>query len=241
MSLEIEKLANLLNLIDKRAADIFNKAVEDGNIELAEMASELCDVVTATAAVYEPTDVFEDIVATANDFDNSNDPRLQKAADLLDNILQLKTSIFRAASSEDELNKLRDEYYNKAREHDYGSTASEQYDKNNAAEQTARAFKDQVKQYRVLEAPLSTRYDPDHPGVSLIRISDNVYQSSLTGKVYDYYNGYTTNKGNKIPGSSVDRQVPDWSNDMPSGLMFDTREGRLSRFASLDNKKKCKS
>jgi cell fate (sporulation/competence/biofilm development) regulator YmcA (YheA/YmcA/DUF963 family) len=238
MSLENEKLINLLDLIDKRATDIFNKIAKSGDVELTEMASELCDVITATSALYETGDIFEDIVATANDFDSSDDPRLQKAADLLDNILQLKTSIFRSASSEDEINKLRSEYSDKTREHNYGSIASEQYDKNNAAEQTAKAFKDQVKQYRVLEAPLSTRYDPDHPGVGLIRISDNVYQSSLTGKVYDYYSGYTTNKGNKIPGSSVDRQIPDWSNDTPSGFMFDTREGRLSRFASLDDKKK---
>ena len=45
-------------------------------------------------------------------------------------------------------------------------------------ESIAKEVKDspKMKEYRSLEAPLSTRYCPDHPGTSVIRIEDHVWQ-----------------------------------------------------------------
>ena len=221
----------LLDFLEKKADFIFHKCSKSNvDPEILLLINDLCCVAAHTSALYEKSDIFEKIVEAANELDKEDDNKFKKVANLLDDILSYKTILFSKASRSDELERLQKEYSSKEREHDY-RYAKEELDKMNKSEQTEKAFKDQVKQYRPLESSLSTRYDPEYPGVMLIRISDNVYQSSMTGKVYDYYNGYTTNKGNKIPGSSVDRQIPDW-NGAPSGFMFDTRDGRISRYAS---------
>ena len=67
--------------------------------------------------------------------------------------------------------------------------------------------KESKRELRPLEAPLSSRYCPDHPGAGMTKVRDDVYCCSLCSKQFDYRNGYTTAKGNKIPGTSADRQT----------------------------------
>ena len=75
------------------------------------------------------------------------------------------------------------------------------------------------KELRPLQAPLSTRSCPDHPGVSLVRISDGLFYCPLNGKQYDYNSGYVTEKGNRVPGTSVKNQN-DQLNDLAMSTMF---------------------
>ncbi len=53
-------------------------------------------------------------------------------------------------------------------------------------EEYIKEYDKKVKAYKPLEAPLSTRYSPNMPGVSFIRISDDVYQCPITGEKFDY-------------------------------------------------------
>jgi hypothetical protein len=63
-----------------------------------------------------------------------------------------------------------------------------------------------------VEGSLSTRYCPDHVGVPTIRLTDNVVQCVIDGKVYDYSSGYVNYKGQRVPGSSISEQTPAQSN-----------------------------
>ena len=78
------------------------------------------------------------------------------------------------------------------------------------------------------ERHLSTRYCPDHVGVSVTRVEENVYQCSLDGKVYDYQNGYVDYDGNPVSGGSIAAQTPiDGACAIPHRV-FDTRDNILA-------------
>nr|BDD46208.1 hypothetical protein 40 [bacterium] len=57
------------------------------------------------------------------------------------------------------------------------------------------------------EAPrtLSTRYSPDRVGVQSY-LKDGVQVDPITGKEYDWNEGFTTETGEKFPGGSIDLQ-----------------------------------
>lgn len=178
-------------------------------------------------------EMMETIAGLAEALDETDDEVLLKRASLLDELLVTisapKSSMAIAAkASEDEINALREKYH------------SEQGDKlyngirgilNEPTKNVSKAVKDQVKEYRPLEAPLMTRYCPDHNGSSMMRIADRVYQCPLDRKVYNYESGFTTEKGNKIPGGGVENQVPDFGHRYIGHTVFDSRQSSLNRFA----------
>lgn len=56
---------------------------------------------------------------------------------------------------------------------------------------------------------LSSRYCPDYPGVQMLRVTDGVYQCSMTGKIYDFNNGWTSDiTGKSYSGSKVTAVLP---------------------------------
>lgn len=57
---------------------------------------------------------------------------------------------------------------------------------------------------------LHSRYCPDHSGVSLYRLADNVFQCPLDRAVYDYGKGFTTQDGKEHSGGNVADMTPDW-------------------------------
>lgn len=63
-----------------------------------------------------------------------------------------------------------------------------------------------------LFGPVQTksRYSPDHPGVQMMRISDNIYQDPITRKIYDFEKGFETEDGTEHKGGSVAEMTPDW-------------------------------
>ncbi len=73
---------------------------------------------------------------------------------------------------------------------------------------------------------LSTRYSPDYPGVSLVRLEDGVYQDSLNGKVYDFNLGWTSEKGQVFTGGSVADQTPAIDDRNSYYQTFDDRQSR---------------
>jgi hypothetical protein len=75
------------------------------------------------------------------------------------------------------------------------------------ADEVAKVVDDNIKEYKPLETALKTRTCPDHPGAQMQRLSDDVYQCSLDKKTYDFKSGFTTMKGNKVPGGDVTLQT----------------------------------
>ena len=83
-----------------------------------------------------------------------------------------------------------------------------------------------TKQYRIMEAPLSSRYCPDHPGTQIARVGEHMWQCELDKKTYNFENGFELNNGSKVPGGDVANQTQVL--ETPYHAIFDTREGRLN-------------
>lgn len=175
------------------------------------------------------------ILATA--FDESNDPLLKKQASVIDELLLSIAAPKNAALTsrkvtEDEVNRLREERRRATGEDAYTKPGKELGEMWNAKAQ-AKAVEQQVKRFVPMEAPLQTRYPPDRPGGQMTRITDHVYQDVLTGIIYDYKAGYKTQKGNEIPGSSVENQTRQLNDSRDQGAsLFETRDSLMGRYAS---------
>lgn len=173
----------------------------------------------------------EEIGEIAQDLDDSGDEELQKQASVLDEILLTIGSdkglqkAFKKAEM-DEIDRLRSKYRKEKGEELY-STSDSSFGKDKQ-EEYEKAVKEKVKTFRPLEAPLTTRYCPDMPGVPMMRISDGVWQNPITKKIYDFSAGFTTEKGNKVPGTSVSGQTDMNQRAEHEHMMFSTREGALN-------------
>jgi len=73
---------------------------------------------------------------------------------------------------------------------------------------------------------LLTRYSPDYPGVPLMRVSDGVYQDTMTRKVYDFNNGWVGESGQRYPGGSIANQTPAASNYLGFQQALETKNLR---------------
>lgn len=78
------------------------------------------------------------------------------------------------------------------------------------------------------QGTLSTRYCPDHVGVTLGRVGESTYQCPLDGQVYNWETGWVDYDGNENPGGSVAAQTPDSSGVAIPHRIFDSRENILN-------------
>lgn len=161
----------------------------------------------------------ESLANIATAFDASGDPELKKQAAVIDELL---LSIAAPPDGLNQIKKLQDaridelkKKYNKPSE-----------DMSNRIAESKKAIENSgmTKEYNVLEAPLSTRYCPDHAGVQIARIGEHVWQCELDKKSYNFEEGFTLNNGSKVPGTSVSANIDDNSRFQPT---FDTRIDRL--------------
>ncbi len=165
----------------------------------------------------------QDLANLATAFDNSGDEKLKKQASLIDELLLTVAASpgdygARKDLLESRLTELTKKYHkikDRLKEDNHILEAEKAIDKSKI-----------TKEYRILEAPLSTRTCVDHPGAQLARVGEHQFRCSMDGKIYDYEAGYTTVDGSKVPGGSVDMQTK--GIDMPASSYFDSREGRLS-------------
>lgn len=164
------------------------------------------------------------LASIAQEFDNSLDPELQKQASLIDELL------LTISASKDAIRAKRaqDDAKIEALKKKYQETKLTQ-DKANHNEEMEKALdkSEYLKQYRPLQQGLQTRYCPDHPGVSLMRINYHSGQCSMDKKVYDFEAGYSKIDGTKVPGTSVQEQTKMDVIDHMSN--FSTRENRLGK------------
>jgi hypothetical protein len=168
------------------------------------------------------------IAALAQVCDNSGDEFLRKQASVLDEIL-LTIAAPRGVASQfrdtvdDRIEQLKKKYKD---------TKSQQDDMNKVSDSIKAIEKSPVyKQYRPLEAPLSTRYCPDHAGGLVVRIGEHTWQCVLDKKVYNFDSGFKTMQGNQVPGGGVEYQTPDHAEE--GHAIFDTRNSKLG----LEDKK----
>jgi len=144
----------------------------------------------------------EAVAALAEEFSKSGDQLLRRQASVLDQVL-LTFAVPEARQAEkaaydDKIAQIKNDLKNPPKQ---------QVKNSFKADEMAKAVDQQIKEYSPLEAPLKTRSCIDHPGHQLIRLSDDVYECSLDRKKYDYKNGFTTLKGNKVPGGDVSLQT----------------------------------
>lgn len=233
------KLAELINELRNIDGDIMMTAEEQLNDEdLAIFASNLQDAAAKISiasqfvkANLSEVDV-EELATLAQSLDESGDEVLQKQASVLDEILMSigadpkALGAFKKAE-DSEVERLRAKYRSERREQAYASVNPE-LDKQIGAEKAVKEIEKKVKTYRPLEASLSSRYSPDMPGVSLMRVGENVYQCPVTKKIYDFNTGYTTAKGNKIPGTGVQGQTEFEQQVGQEHMEFSSREQILN-------------
>jgi hypothetical protein len=163
-----------------------------------------------------------ELASIANAFDASGDAGLQRQASVIDELL------LTIAADPKEIGQRKDLYESRIEEmkKKYQQPRETLADYNKI-DDIAKEIKDSgyTKQYRILEAPLNTRYCPDHAGTSVARVGEHRYQCPLDKKVYDYAEGFTLDNGSKVPGGDVAQQTTTPS--VPMQSIFDDRAGRL--------------
>lgn len=108
--------------------------------------------------------------------------------------------------------------------HLYDSKANNEQTFYNAVKQeAAKAKEPALETWKGGNHPLLTRYSPDYPGVMLLRISDGVYQDTLSKKVYDFKNGFVSDTGIRYYGGSVAYQTPTAQNSSRSPMVWESQ------------------
>jgi hypothetical protein len=163
-----------------------------------------------------------EIAALASAFDASGDPELKKQASVLDELLLSIAAPPNAYAERKDLQEQRLVEIKKK----YEDPRKELHDTNLIGRSEKAIDKSEMtKQMRILEAPLSSRYCPDHPGVQIARVGEHMWQCEMDKKTYNFETGFELNSGEKVPGGDVAQQTQGLN--VPYHAIFDTREGRL--------------
>jgi len=189
--------------------------------EILRMGAEQADLIeppTETSLTPEKLDHLNSIISA---FDRSGDADLKKTADVMDDLLLTLASPPDWASNY----KLTEWNRLEALKQTYDDTRKQTHELAGVKESAKAIDKSPMfKEVRIMDHALKTRTCPDHAGAQMARVGENQYQCSLDGKVFNYSNGYTTERGEHVPGESVSAQTPtEWPQPMS---MFDTREDR---------------
>lgn len=212
-ALNLELTSNALNTVSLnflKTADLLKQSLE--NLPETEEAPEEIEL--------------DDFAKVAEMFDSSGNEELQKHASVIDELL---LTIAVPKGELDRVKEAQEEKINSLKKM-YGGVAEALKKLNKIPEvekaiEASKALDPIVK--RPLEAPLSTRYDPNHAGVQVLRLDDGTYQSDLDGKVYNYQEGFELLNGNKVPGGSVQEQTKMIERQYHSA--FETREQKQAK------------
>lgn len=215
-----ENEALLLSEYNEECLDIVATACVQAASLLKKAAEETDKIEPEQSLTSDDLDHLGDIITA---FDNSLDEDLQKTASVMDQLLLTLAvppnwvSKYKEAQ-ENRLDVLKQKYEEnrEALHKEIGVKESEK------AIDKSPMYKD----YKIMEHALSTRTCPDHAGAQMGRVGENMWQCSLDKKTYNYSTGYTTEKGERVPGGDVAQQTP--SSHQEPHSMFDTREQRLT-------------
>ncbi len=180
------------------------------------------DAIEPPEESYLTPEAIEGLADIATAFDASDDEGLKKQASVIDELL------LTIAATPEGVSDKKTAQFNRLEElkKKYENVRKELRDTNKIADSERAIDKSKMtKQYTILEAPLSTRYCPDHPGAQVARVGEHMYQCDLDRKIYNFESGFTLNDGSTVPGGDVAQQTK--GIDMPSHSIFDTRSERL--------------
>lgn len=170
------------------------------------------------------SDSIESIAELATILDSSGDPELKKQASVLDELILgiASSNSYKAAKAEKDyrLDELKKKYDN--------SKTLLDLNKISDYEKAIKDSKMTVEPGPIYGVGLSTRYCPDHAGVSTMRVGEGLYQCELDKKLYDYRAGYTLENGVKVPGGSVENQTSIYYTN-PSNTIFSDHDSRIGR------------
>lgn len=168
-------------------------------------------------------EAIEDLANLASAFDASGDPALKKQASVIDELLLTIASPPGALAAK----RAADDYRLDELKKKYEQPSKELRETNKIADSEKAIEKSEMtKRYKILEAPLSTRYCPDHAGAQIARVGEHLWQCELDKKTYNFESGFELNNGSKVPGGDVAQQTQ--ALNIPTHAIFDTREGRLN-------------
>jgi len=189
---------------------------------LLKTAAEEVDTLEAPEESKITPESIEGIANLANALDSSGDPELKKQASVLDELLlsiSAPPGAYKAA-------KAAEDYRLEELKKKYEDPRKQLADTNKIADSEKAIEKSKMaKEYRIMEAPLSTRYCPDHAGVQISRVGEHMWQCEMDKKTYNFETGFELANGSKVPGGDVSEQTQGLS--VPTHAIFDTREGRL--------------
>ncbi len=165
----------------------------------------------------------QELANLATALDSSGDVQLKKQASVLDELL---LSIAAPPNAYGERKDLQEQRLVELKKK-YEQPREDLHEANLIGRSEKAIDKsDMTKRYAILEAPLSTRYCPDHPGVQIGRVGEHMWQCEMDKKTYNFETGFELNNGAKVPGGDVAQQTQNNLN-VPYHAIFDTREGRL--------------
>lgn len=168
------------------------------------------------------SDSIEEIAALASALDASGDPQLKKQASVLDELLLSIASPPNAYAARKDLEEQR--IIELKKKYELPRETLKDYNKVSVSENAINKS-NMTKEYKILEAPLSSRYCPDHAGAQIARVGEHMWQCELDKKTYNFETGFELMDGSKVPGGDVAQQTQGLSS--PFHAIFDTRSGRL--------------
>ncbi len=186
-------------------------------------AAEQVDTVEPEPESNITSESIQGLAEIASAFDSSGDVELKKQASVIDELLLTIAAMPSAFAERKDLLENRVTELKKK----YQQPREELHKTNRIAETEKGINKSNMtKNFRILEAPLSSRYCPDHPGAQIARVGEHMWQCELDKKTYNFETGFELNTGEKVPGGDVSQQTQGL--DTPTHAIFDSREGRLA-------------
>ncbi len=159
--------------------------------------------------------VFQKLARVADELDKTG---ARKEADLIDDFLE--------KHAKKDLETEQDKCYDS--KHHHSLLVREPKKKQERANEGGEEHS--VKTYKQTNTKsLSTRYCPDHIGVTLARVGDSSYQCPLDGQVYNWEIGWKDQDGVQHPGGSVAAQTPDSTGYEAPHRLFDSRDSVINR------------
>lgn len=197
-------------------------AVADALVKAASALKAAASVVVEVEPSILTPERLDEMAAIAAEFDASGDELLMKQASVLDELLLTiaaprGSNIQFRDTQDDRIEQLKKKYNGPKTELDEINKVSD-------------SIKDiekspYYKTYRPLEAPLSSRYCPDHPGGLIVRVGEHTWQCVMDKKIYNYDMGFKLLDGSSVAGGGVQNQIP--LHPQQGHEIFDTRNSRL--------------
>lgn len=215
-----ENEALLLSEYDEECLSIVASSCVKAAEILRKAAQEVDAIEPQEPSVITP-EALDELQAIVTSFDYSGDPALIRQASVLDELLQTIAAPKgyleqKQAAEKNKIDALKSSF----------EEAKKRLEKDNKISEAVKEIEKSpvMQEYRPMEAPMSARTCPDHPGAQMAPVGDNSYQCELDKKIYNYAEGYKLQNGTQVPGGSVSEQTK-MDYDINSAI-FDSRETR---------------